>query len=108
MKEIKAFIHHNRIADVFHALKSNNFCEGRCNISVSNVTGTLAGLGDKEQKYSVELGESVITEVKLEVICEDEHVVKAVALIREIARTGQNLAGWIYIHNIDDALQIEE
>ncbi len=107
MKEIKAFIHRNRIADVLHALKNCTFCAGRCNLSINDVTGTLQALDNKEQNYSIELGEGVITEVKLELICEDERVDEAILLIRENARTGQSLAGWIYTVDIADAIPIE-
>ncbi len=108
MKEIKAFIHRNRVADVLHALKNNNFCTGRCNLSINDVAGTLQALDNRERNYSIELSEGIITEVKLELICADEHVDEAIALIRENARTGQPLAGWIYIYDIADAFPIED
>jgi len=62
MKEIKAFIHRNRIADVLHALKDSHFCAGRCNLSINDVAGTLQALDSRERNYSIELGEGVITE----------------------------------------------
>lgn len=107
MKEIKAFIHRNRVADVLHALKNANFSRGTCNLSVIDVAGSLQALDDKERNYSVELGEGIITEVKLELICEDERADEAISLIRENAQTGQPLAGWIYVINITDAIPIE-
>jgi len=100
MKEIKAFIHRNRIADVLHSLRNNNYCEGHSNLSIIDVTGTLQAIDSKEKDYSIELGEGVITEVKLELICDDERVDEAITLIRESAQTGQELAGWIYIYDI--------
>ncbi|VAX09974.1 hypothetical protein MNBD_GAMMA25-185 [hydrothermal vent metagenome] len=42
----------------------------------------------------------MITEVKLELICEDERANEAIALIRDKARTGQPLSGWIYLYDI--------
>lgn len=107
MKEIKAFIHRNRIADVLHALKHANFCKGTCNLSVIDVAGNLQALDNKEQNYSIELGEGIITEVKLELICEDERADEAILLIRKNAQTGQPLAGWIYVIDIADAIPIE-
>lgn len=108
MKEIKAFIHRNRIADVLHALKDSHFCAGRCNLSINDVAGTLQALDSRERNYSIELGEGVITEVKLELICEDERVDEAIALIRDNARTGQPLAGWIYTVDISSAIAIDD
>ena len=107
MKEIKAFIHRNRITDVVHALRANDFCSGRCNLSVNDVSGTLQALDKKEKNYSIELGEGVITEVKLELICDDERADEAIDIIREGAKTGQELAGWIYIYNIADVVPIK-
>ncbi len=107
MKEIKAFIHRNRIADVLHALKNKNFCSGRCNLSINDVSGTLQALDKQEQNFSIELGENIITEVKLELICEDGRIDEAIALIRDNARTGQPLSGWIYTSEITNITAIE-
>jgi nitrogen regulatory protein P-II 1 len=107
MKEIKAFIHRNRIADVLHSLRNNNFCSGRYSLSINDVSGTLRALDSKEKDYSIELGEGVITEVKLELICDDERVDEAIVLIRESAKTGQELAGWIYTYDIVKAVPIK-
>ncbi len=103
MKEIKAFIHRNRAADVIRALKGAGFS----NLSVVDVKGMLAALDERERDYSIELGEETITEVKLEVVCEDENrTAEAVRLIQENAKTGQPEAGWIYISEIQAALPI--
>ncbi len=102
MREIKAFIHRNRIADVVRVLKDAGFQ----NLSVIDVKGMLKALDTREQNYSVEVGEKVIVEIKLELVCENERVDEAVNLIREHARTGQALAGWVYISEIMTALPI--
>ncbi len=103
MKEIKAFIHRNRIADVLRALEKAGFR----NLSIIDVKGMLKALDAQEQEYSIDLGEKVITEVKLELVCEDEQrTAEAVRIIQENARTGQSEAGWIYISDIQAALPI--
>ena len=105
MKEIKAFIHRNRAADVIRALKG----AGYGNLSVVDVKGMLAALDERERDYSIELGEETITMVKLELVCEDEsRTAEAVRLIRDNARTGQPEAGWIYISEIQAALPIAD
>ena len=106
MKEIKAFIHHNRIADVVHALKTSHFCSSPCNLSITDVYGTLKAVNNKEQDYSIEFGVDVISEVKLEIICKDELVNKAVDIIRKYSRTGQEIAGYIFISDITKAIPI--
>jgi len=103
MKEIKAFIHRNRITDVIHALKEGGFR----NLSIVDVKGMLRALDNKEQNYSVELGSAVITEMKMELVCDDDRVDEAVQLIQQYARTGQTDAGWIYVIDIAQAIRIE-
>ncbi|MEQ9042536.1 MAG: P-II family nitrogen regulator [Alphaproteobacteria bacterium] len=96
MKEIKALIHRGRVSEVIRALKK----AGCRDITVVDVKGMLRALGDAEQDYSVELGEKVITEAKVEFVCEDDRVDSLVALIKEHARTGQDDGGWIYVSDI--------
>jgi nitrogen regulatory protein P-II 1 len=107
MKEIKAFVHRNRVADIVHALRNADFCSGICNLSVVDVTGTLQALDTKEQSFSLELGQEAITEVKLELVCEDDRADEAVRIIREKGRTGQKTAGWIFINDIGAAYRID-
>lgn len=101
MKEIKAFIHRNRIADVLHTLKNHNFCSGLCHLSVTDVAGTLNAMDQKEQDYSIEFGNDIITEARLELICENERVDEAITLIKNTAQTSNNLSGWIYVYDIE-------
>lgn len=103
MKEIKAFIHRNRAADVIRALRGAGYAK----LSVVDVKGMLAALDEREHGYSIELGEETITMVKLELVCEDDSQATAAAhIIRDNARTGQPEAGWIYISEIETALPI--
>ncbi len=103
MQEVKAYIHRNRIADVVNALYGAGFR----NLTVIDVEGLLKALDNKEQRYSMEIGQKVVTEVKLELICEDAvQTAEAVALIRTHAKTGQRSAGWIYISEIQSAIEI--
>ncbi|WJW76375.1 P-II family nitrogen regulator [Thiohalobacter sp. IOR34] len=107
MKEIKAFIHRNRVADIIHALNSAQLCGNNCNLSVTDVKGTLQALDNQERAYSLELGEAIITEVKLELVLPDEQVDEAVAVIREHGRTGQPRAGWVFVNDIGQAWPID-
>lgn len=102
-REVKAFIHRNRVADVVNALNKAGFHK----ISVVDVQGLLKALSSQEQHYSVEIGQKVVKEVKLEVVCDNEtRTAEAVAAIRENARTGQPSAGWIFITEIQSAIEI--
>lgn len=104
-KEVKAFIHRTRVADVVSALNNAGFH----NITVVDVQGILKTIGSEENHYSVEIGQKVVKEVKLELVCDDEtRVADAVKAIRDSARTGQPSAGWIYITEIQAAIEITE
>lgn len=107
MKEIKTFVHRNRVADIVHALRNAGYCGDVCNLSVVDVTGTLQALDTQEQGFSLELGQEVITEVKLELVCENERADEAVRIIRENGRTGQKTAGWVYVIDIGAAYPID-
>jgi nitrogen regulatory protein P-II 1 len=103
MKEIKAFIHRNRVADVVRALARAGFRR----LSLVDVKGMLGALDKKEQEYSIEIGDGVITEVKLEVVCENEtRTLEAIRIIEEFAETGQAEAGWIFVADVEAAVVI--
>ena len=111
MKEIKAYIHNHRIADVIRALKESGLCNtdgtpGCRNLAVVPVKILLKAMDTQEQHYSIELAEAVINESKLELVCEDHQVDELVAIIGHAARTGQADAGWIYVSDIVSAAAI--
>jgi len=93
MKEIKAFIHRARIADVVHDLRVAGFNQ----ISLIDVKGTLQALNDDEREYSLEIGQEIITETKLELFCEDSQLEDALQIIRLNAKTSQQVSGQIYV-----------
>lgn len=111
MKEIKAYVHRSRVADVIAALKD---CPGwgglragqRHNLAVYLVKGSLLSLDSDEQHFSMDLGDEVVNEYKLEMLCEDTEVDDIVAAIQASARTGQVVAGWITVTDISLAVAI--
>jgi nitrogen regulatory protein P-II 1 len=103
MKEVKAFIHRGRVVDIIHALEEAGFRY----LSVTDVKGLLQALSAQEQTYSMELGERVTKQIKLEVFCEDDQAERAVQLIRQHGRTGQSVAGWVYQSTVDQAWPID-
>lgn len=111
MKEIKAYVHRNRVADVIAAIKATSAwgtaakARGH-NLAVYMVKGSLLPLADEERHYSLDLGDEVVNEYKLEVLCEDAEVDELVQSIRDAARTGQRHAGWVTVTEIAKAIQI--
>lgn len=111
MKEIKAYIHNHRIADVIRAVKESGLCNtdgtlGCRNLAVIPVQSLLKAVDAKEQHYSIELAEAVINESKLELICEDRQADALVEIIERAARTGQAEAGWVYVSDIIQAVPV--
>lgn len=76
MKCVKALVHCNRIDDVVHALKVERFRHR----NPSDVRG--AAVNPREQDYSVELDGPVISDVQLEVFCEDDSAQRAIEIFQ--------------------------
>jgi nitrogen regulatory protein P-II 1 len=111
MKEIKAYVHRNRVADVIAAIKATpswgTATQSRGhNLAVYMVKGSLLPLFADERHYSLDLGDEVVNEYKLELLCEDTEVDELVEAIRDAARTGQSQAGWITVTELARAIPI--
>lgn len=112
MKEIKAYVHRSCLAGVIDAVKATAAWTtrrgdaGQHNLTVYAVQGSLTPLDDQERHYSVDLGQEVVNEFKLELHCEDGDVGEITAAIQAAGRTGQQRAGWIYVVDIVSAQAI--
>lgn len=110
MKEIKAFIHKNRIAAVIEALQVADIAAGHIpglrNINAAVVQSLLKPVDSREQRYAMNLAAPVIEEYKLELLCQDNEAERMVQVIVEAARTGQVEAGWVYVTEVGQAMQI--
>jgi len=102
MNEVKAFIHRSRAADVVRALLRGGFTT----LSLVDVKGTLDALGNQELEFSMEFGRKVVTEVKLELVCEAAETSTAVDLIRTHAKTDQETSGYIYVSEVSEVISI--
>lgn len=111
MKEIKAYVHRERIADVIAAIKNCPAWGGvagarRHNLAVYVVKGSLVPLDSHERHYAMDLGDEVINEYKLELLCEESEVDALVAALVDAARTGQAVAGWVTVTDLSRAVPI--
>lgn len=104
MKQIKAFVHRNRALDLIHALEDAGFRR----LSLFDVKGLLRALSAREQEYSVEFGDQVLSEVQMELFCEETDVARAVEIFRSVGRTGKPDAGWIYVSPIEQSIPIND
>jgi len=110
MKEIRAYVHRSRVADVIAALKDSPAWAGarggHHNLAVYVVKGSLLPLDSDETHYSMDLGDEVVNEYKLELLCEDGEVETLSAALMAAARTGQSVAGWITVIDVVSATPI--
>jgi nitrogen regulatory protein P-II 1 len=111
MKEIKAYVHRNRVADVIAAVKASSVWTSSAqarghNLTVYMVKGSLLPLADGERRYSLDLGDEVVNEYKLELLCEDAEVDELVGAICAAAHTGQHQAGWVTVTTLAQAIAI--
>ncbi|MES2412955.1 MAG: P-II family nitrogen regulator [Pseudomonadota bacterium] len=110
MKEIKAYIHRNRVAEVISALKSSvawtTIGDDEHNLTAYMVKGSLVPLDEGERRFSVELGDEVINEYKLELHCSEDHVDELVKVIVASARTGRANSGWVYVMDVVSAVPV--
>lgn len=108
MKVIKAYLHANRVSDVIAALKASaSWSSGEHNLTIYLVKGSLLPVDQRERHYSVELGDEVVNEFQLELMCDDDRVDELVAIVRRTGRTGQANAGWVYVTDVLQALPID-
>ena len=98
MKEIKAFIHRNRAADVLRELKAADFKR----FSFNDVHGTLQALDTQNRDFSVEFGEEVTSEVKIEFVCDDDRVGDAIRLLEKSGRTNRPVSGWVFVTSVEE------
>ena len=111
MKEVKAYVHRSRIADVVAALKDSPAWGGtrggrRHNLAMYVVKGFLLPIDGTEQQFSMDLGDEVINEYKLELLCEDSELDELIKAIAGAAHTGQPIAGWITVSDLSQAVPI--
>jgi nitrogen regulatory protein P-II 1 len=111
MKEIKAYVHQSRIADVIAALKNSPAWGGargdpRHNLAMYIVKGSLLPLDSSERRYAMDLADEVVNEYKLELLCEDAEVDALVDALVIAARTGQPVAGWVTVSDLARAVPI--
>ena len=102
MKLVKAFIHQVRTAPVVEALADAGFR----NITLQDVKGVLKPISESEVSYSVGAGGLVISEVRLSLVCEDAEVDTVTTLIRNVARIGPSISGYVYVSPVDQVLPI--
>jgi nitrogen regulatory protein P-II 1 len=102
MKEIKAFIKPSRLEKVVEVLKENSFES----VTLSECEGTGAHKReDSSPSLKFHFADSRV--IKLELVCQNEDMQKAVEIICQNASTPFPADGIVYVSNITDAYRIK-
>jgi len=102
VKEIKAYVRVRILERVVSALEEAGFC---C-MTIIDVSA-LGYLADKkESKYSIKFVEKYSKMAKIEMVCRDDQVDKAINVIKEHGCTHQSGDGIIFVAEVDRAVKI--
>lgn len=101
MREIKAFIRHERINEVIQALRDNNFWS----MTISEAEGT-GRLTKPDDKPSLRFPVTHSKIAKLELVCKKEDVNTIVKTISTHGSTGERGDGIIYVSAVEQIFKV--
>ncbi|MEG8989598.1 P-II family nitrogen regulator [Ignavibacteria bacterium 4148-Me] len=102
MKKIEAIIRPHKLDEVQEALSEAGFA----GLTVSEVRGYGRQKGHKEVYRGTEYNINFVPKVKIELICSDDKLEKAIEIIINVGKTGQVGDGKIFIYDVKDAIRI--
>ena len=102
MKKIEAIIRPHKLDEVHSALQDAGFM----GLTVSEVKGYGRQKGHKEIYRGSEYKIDFVPKIKLELICNDDNVEKAIEIIISKAKTGEVGDGKIFIIPTEDTIRI--
>ncbi|MBI3803547.1 MAG: P-II family nitrogen regulator [Nitrospirae bacterium] len=103
MKEVKAYIKHQRVNQVIEALEREGFTD----MTLIDVRGITSGLHEEAYKYSLELAQKYMDVIKLELVCADGQAKKAAAIIAQAAHTGRQGDGLVFVTPVEAIVRIK-
>ena len=102
MKKIEAIIRPYKLESVNEALRENGFS----GLTITEVRGYGRQKGHTEVYRGSEYNIEFVPKIKIELVCREEFVNKAVDTILHSAKTGSIGDGKIFISDIEDAIRI--
>ena len=103
MKEIKAYIRHDKADIVIEKLEEAGV-KGMTLLDAN----ALAEWADSEAfSFSIEYVQKYSKVVKIELICNNEDSDKLINIISKFAHTGKSGDGWIYVTPVEKAVRIK-
>jgi nitrogen regulatory protein PII len=102
MKKIEAIIRPHKLDEVHSALREAGFS----GLTVTEVKGYGRQKGHKEIYRGSEYNIEFVPKLKVEVVCMDAQLDKAIDIIINRAKTGEVGDGKIFIMNVEEAIRI--
>jgi len=103
MKEIKAYIRHNKAEIVIQKLEE----AGVTGMTILDANA-LAEWADSEVfSFSIKYVQKYSSVVKVELMCNDENLEHLIKVIADNAHTGQSGDGWIFVSDIEKSVRIK-
>lgn len=102
MKKLEAYIRPHKLDEVQDALNEAGFG----GLSVAEIKGYGRQKGHKEIYRGTEYNINFVPKIKIELVCSDHLLDKAVEIIETTSKTGQVGDGKIFISTIEDAIRI--
>ncbi len=102
MKIIVAIIRPHKLDDVHHDLQEAGFR----GITVTEVKGYGRQKGHREIYRGAEYKIEFVPKIKLELVCPDKDVDKAVSIIINASKTGEVGDGKIFIMAVEEAIRV--
>jgi len=103
MKEIKAYIRHEKAEIVIRKLEE----AGVTGMTVLDANALANWADDLIFSYSIEYVQKYSRVVKIELICNKEQLDKLISVIAKYGHTGQSGDGWIFVSDIKKAIRIK-
>lgn len=102
MKKIEAIIRPHKLDEVRDALQEAGFR----GLTVTEVKGYGRQMGHSEIYRGSEYTINFLPKIKLEIVCADSKIDKAVDIIIKFAKTGEVGDGKIFISTVDEAIRV--
>ena len=103
MKEIKAYIRHEKAEIVIRKLEE----AGVTGMTVLDANALANWADDLIFSYSIEYVQKYSRVVKIELICNKEQLDELISVIAKYGHTGQSGDGWIFVSDIKKAIRIK-
>ncbi len=103
MKEIKAYIRHDRAELVIQKLEE----AGVTGMTLLDANALSEWADEDAFSFSIKYVQKYSAVVKIELVCEDEKSDELVNVIAEYGRTGKSGDGWIFVSNIEKSVRIK-